>query len=70
MQGEGSRLYRVRAVAELLDVSAATVYRAIESGQLRALRIGVGRGAVRVPESAVAEYLQACEQAAAGGQVA
>ncbi|MGH3834470.1 MAG: helix-turn-helix domain-containing protein [Pseudonocardiaceae bacterium] len=70
MQVEGSRLYRVSAVAGLLDVSVATVYRAVESGALRALRVGTGKGALRVSGSAVAEYVQACEQAAAGGQVA
>ncbi len=70
MQAEGTRLYRVRAVAELLDVSVATVYRAVESGSLRALRVGTGKGAVRVPGSALTEYVQACERAAAGGRVA
>ena len=69
MQVKGTGLHRVRVVAELLDVSVATVYRAIESGRLRALRIGTGRGAVRVPESALAEYVQTCERAAADGRV-
>lgn len=64
MQVERTRLYRVRAVAELLDVSVATVYRAVESRSLRALRIGTGGGAVRVPGSAIAEYVEACERGA------
>jgi excisionase family DNA binding protein len=65
MQVEGTRLYRVRAVAEALDVSLATIYRAVESGALRAIRVGTGKGAVRIPEAAVDEYLTACESAAA-----
>jgi excisionase family DNA binding protein len=41
--------YRVSEVAAELDVHPATVYRAIASGRLRALRVGMGRGAIRVP---------------------
>jgi excisionase family DNA binding protein len=65
MQVESTRLYRVRAVAEALDVSLATIYRAVESGALRAIRIGTGKGAVRIPGQAVEDYLAACELAAA-----
>lgn len=68
-QGQ-ARMHRVRAVAERLDVSVATVYRAVESGALRALKIGRSAGAIRIPESAVVEYIAACEQAAAAGRVA
>lgn len=64
MQVESTRLYRVRAVAEALDVSAATIYRAVESGALRAVRMGTGKGAVRIPGQAIREYLAACESAA------
>jgi excisionase family DNA binding protein len=65
MQVESTRLYRVRAVAEALDVSVATIYRAVESGALRAVRMGTGKGAVRIPGQAIGEYLAACESAAA-----
>jgi excisionase family DNA binding protein len=65
MQVESTRLYRVRAVAEALDVSVATIYRAVESGALRAVRMGTGKGAVRIPGQAVRDYLAACESAAA-----
>lgn len=41
------RLFRVRAVAEMYDVSVSTIYRAIEAGQLAALRIGTGRDVAR-----------------------
>ena len=65
MQVERTRLYRVRAVAEALDVSVATIYRAVESGALRAIRVGTGKGAVRIPGEAIEAYLAACEAAAA-----
>jgi excisionase family DNA binding protein len=64
MQVEGTRLYRVRDVAEHFDVSVATIYRAIESGQLQALKLGTGTGTFRVPGTAVLAYAQACVQAA------
>lgn len=67
---QAARMYRVNSVADLLDVSRATVYRAIESGALRALKIGTGKGVLRIPESAIAEYVQACELAASRRQVA
>lgn len=70
MRVEGSGPYRVSEVAADLGTSVSTIYRAVKSGRLRALRFGTGKGAIRVPASAVAEYVQACEQAAAGGQVA
>jgi len=60
MHGERTRMFRVRAVAEMYDVSVSTIYRAIESGQLDALRIGTGKGAIRIPESALSAFEQAC----------
>jgi excisionase family DNA binding protein len=53
-------MFRVRAVAERYDVSVSTIYRAIASGQLAALRVGSGKGAVRIPESALPAFEQAC----------
>ena len=64
MQVERTRLYRVRTVADGFDVSVATIYRAVESGALRAIRLGTGKGAVRIPGAALEEYLAACESAA------
>jgi excisionase family DNA binding protein len=68
MQVDGTRLYRVRAVARMLDVSVATIYRAIESGQLTALRIGIGQGAIRVPGEAVEEFTALCTRLALAGR--
>ncbi|MEV0066672.1 helix-turn-helix domain-containing protein [Amycolatopsis sp. NPDC050768] len=65
MQVERTRLYRVKTVAESFDVSVATIYRAVESGALRAIRLGTGKGAVRIPGAAIENYLAACESAAA-----
>jgi len=69
MQVEVARVYRVEEVAAGLGVSAAAVYRAIESGRLAALRGGSGSGAVWVSGAAVLEYLRAsCARPAAVGQ--
>ena len=64
MNQQLTRMYRVKAVAGMLDVSVATIYRAIESGALQALKVGTGKGALRIPEDAVQEYVTACKQAA------
>jgi excisionase family DNA binding protein len=61
MQVDRTRMYRVSAVAELLDVSKSSVYRATEAGDLDALRIG---SAVRIPGTALAAWLEQCAQAA------
>lgn len=55
MQNEGTRYVRVEVVAEMFDVSKTTIYRAIRSGQLDAVRIG---GSVRVPESALVGFVE------------
>lgn len=65
MQTQVTRMYRVRAVAEMLDVSPATIYRAIESGALKALKVGTGKGALRIPAESVSAYVQYCQSAAA-----
>jgi excisionase family DNA binding protein len=52
--GPHERLITVRAVAARLGVSAASVYKLCQRGELRGLRIG---GALRFQPSAVDEYL-------------
>lgn len=64
MQVEHTRMYRVRDVAKHFDVSTTTIYRAIESGQLAALKIGTGQGTLRITGAAVTAYAKACKQAA------
>jgi len=60
MQVERTRMYRVREVAGHFEVSVATIYRAIESGQLDAVKLGTGRGTLRVPGAAVLAFTAAC----------
>jgi excisionase family DNA binding protein len=69
MQVEGTRMYRVKDVAEHFDVSVSTIYRAIESGQLDALKLGRGQGTVRVPGCAVLAYAARCGQASTEASV-
>lgn len=58
MQVSGTRMYRVKAVAQLLDVHVSTVYRLAESGRLPSVRVGFGKGAMRIPAEGLNEYLR------------
>ena len=51
-------LLKPRQLAERLNVSLSTVYSLVETGRIACHRIGVGRGAVRVSEEQLAEYLE------------
>ena len=53
----GEPHYQVRLIARWLDAHPSTIYRLIESGVLRARRIGRGRGGLRVPRSAWEDFL-------------
>ncbi|MGI8310476.1 helix-turn-helix domain-containing protein [Saccharopolyspora hattusasensis] len=57
-------MYRVKAVAGALDVSVNTIYRAIESGELAALKLGTGKGTLRISGEALNAYVEKCSQAA------
>ena len=57
----GEPPYQVRLIARWLDAHPSTVYRLIESGALRARRIGLGRGGLRVPRSAWVKFLKDSE---------
>ncbi|MFE3865981.1 helix-turn-helix domain-containing protein [Streptomyces goshikiensis] len=58
-------MLRVKEVAAVLNVHTATVYRLIESGDIKAVRSGRPRrqgtrargGAIRIPEEALKEHL-------------
>ena len=58
MQGDLShvRFLTVAEVAELMRVSAMTVYRMVQAGELPAIRFG---RSYRIPEAAVVELVQA-----------
>jgi excisionase family DNA binding protein len=53
---------RVKEVAERLEVSADTVYALIQSRKLRCIRVGVGRGTIRITEEHLAEFMAGAEQ--------
>lgn len=63
MQFERTRMYRVKAVADALEVSVATVYRAVESGQLAAYKLGTGKGTIRIQGESIMAYLGLCADA-------
>ncbi|MFB9428071.1 helix-turn-helix domain-containing protein [Streptoalloteichus tenebrarius] len=44
-------------MAKILNCSERTVLRLVQSGDLVEVRLGTGRGAPRVPESEVVDYL-------------
>lgn len=51
------KLYKVSEVAELFRVSERTVYNWIDWGYMRAIKIGDGRGTIRVPEDSINEFI-------------
>ena len=60
-------------VAAYLDVHPATVYRLIANGQLRTIRVGSGtkrRTGLKIPQSAVVEYLRGSRVAPTATEVA
>lgn len=52
-------LLTVSEASKHMRVSESTVYRAIDAGEIRAYRLGFGKGVVRIPEDAIDEYLSA-----------
>ncbi|KAA5829566.1 helix-turn-helix domain-containing protein [Saccharopolyspora hirsuta] len=58
MHIESNAFYRVKAVAEMLDVSVNTIYRAIDAGEIKALKFG---STLRISGSALNEYLKSAQ---------
>jgi excisionase family DNA binding protein len=56
----GAMFLTVKAVAERLSVSLGTIYAEISAGRLKAHRFGRGRGAIRIAEDSLLEYLVGC----------
>ncbi len=48
----------VKQTAVRLEVSSGTVYALVAAGRLRCHRVGLGRGAIRIAEEHLAEYLK------------
>jgi excisionase family DNA binding protein len=51
----------VKQAAARLEVSPATVYALVAAGKLRCVRVGLGRGAIRILEAHIDEYLRGAE---------
>jgi excisionase family DNA binding protein len=57
--------YVVAEVAIALGVSKSTIYKAVETGELRGMRFGNTRkGTIRIPHGALVDYVAACTAAA------
>ncbi|MCA9028949.1 MAG: helix-turn-helix domain-containing protein [Planctomycetaceae bacterium] len=54
----------VREVAERLKISPSCVYQLVESGKLAHHRIGTGRGAIRISEDDLNNFLSATRKEA------
>lgn len=52
------KLLTVRECAQMLRVSPGCVYQLVSQNKLPHLRVGCGRGTIRIPEEALEEYLQ------------
>lgn len=61
---EPGEMLLVPEAAKQLRVAPSTIYRAIDAGELRALRVGHGKGTIRIPRPAWDDYLVRCEEAA------
>lgn len=55
---EAAAMMTVREVAQRLRCAVSTVYQLIEVGKLGAFHIGRNRGAIRVSEEQLSEYLE------------
>jgi excisionase family DNA binding protein len=53
---------RVKEAAIRLEVSSATVYGLVAAGKLKCHRVGLGRGAIRISEEHLVEFLKGAER--------
>jgi excisionase family DNA binding protein len=51
----------VKQAAVRLEVSSATIYGLVAAGKLKCHRVGLGRGAIRITEEHVVEFLKGAE---------
>ncbi len=51
-------IFTVQQVADQLQLSTATIYALVRRGELAAVRIGLGRGTIRIRESDVARFIE------------
>jgi excisionase family DNA binding protein len=50
-----------KAAARKLECSVSTIYALVAAGKLRCVRIGLGRGAIRISEEHLEQFLKAAE---------
>jgi excisionase family DNA binding protein len=55
-------LLNVQQLAERLRVSVSLAYRLLADGKFTVVRVGTGRGAIRIPEPEIDRYLGENEQ--------
>ena len=55
---EEKEMYKIKEVARILDISERTVYKFMNEGKIRAIRVG---GQWRIPKSEVEKYTKALE---------
>lgn len=55
MGDESPLLHKPERAAKRLDVSRTTVYKLMETGELRSIKIGRAR---RIPEAAIVEFIE------------
>ena len=51
----------VKQAAARLEVSQATIYSLVAAGKLRCVRVGIGRGTIRILDEHVADYMAKAE---------
>jgi excisionase family DNA binding protein len=64
---EVEQLYKVEEVARRLRVSPSTIYNVVETGEMPCYRIGKGRGAIRIAEAHIQQFLRNAEHGPVGG---
>ena len=50
------RYWTVKEAAQYFRVSPRTIYNWIDFGYLRAIKVGKGKGTIRIPEDAIKEF--------------
>lgn len=49
---------RIADLQDALDISRTSAYALVRAGRIRSVRIGAGEGAIRIPRTALNEFLE------------
>jgi excisionase family DNA binding protein len=60
-EGMGMNYLTAKQVAERLQVSSKVIYQLCSERKIAHIRIGTGRGTIRITEAALQEFLEGCE---------